>query len=66
MSKGADQSLELLTSEEHKGYSVFQELFKIIPGLEGWLMVSGEDKVIAIAELIQKGANGSRGTTPRV
>ncbi|KAF9234633.1 hypothetical protein BU15DRAFT_89931 [Melanogaster broomeanus] len=60
MGENTDSNLESLTAEERKEYLVFRELLKRVPGLEAWIMQCGEDDVIAIAELIQKGANGSR------
>ncbi|KAI6001404.1 hypothetical protein EDD15DRAFT_2124255, partial [Pisolithus albus] len=43
-----------------KEYSVFRELLKIVPNLEDRIMSSSEQDVIAVAELIQKGASGAR------
>ncbi|KIK26929.1 hypothetical protein PISMIDRAFT_8693 [Pisolithus microcarpus 441] len=51
---------ETLTQEERKEYSVFQELLKIVPNLEDCIMSSSEQDVIAMAELIQKGASAAR------
>ncbi|KIK19798.1 hypothetical protein PISMIDRAFT_106919, partial [Pisolithus microcarpus 441] len=51
---------ETLTWEERKEYSVFWELLKIILNLEDRIMSSSEQDVIAVVELIQKGASVAR------
>ncbi|KAF8834355.1 hypothetical protein BDN67DRAFT_915129 [Paxillus ammoniavirescens] len=54
--------LMFMGDESHKGltaayeYAVFRELLHMIPGLEARLMVSPEEAVVHIADLIQKGA----------
>ncbi|KAF8834204.1 hypothetical protein BDN67DRAFT_915407 [Paxillus ammoniavirescens] len=55
-----DKSHEGLTAADCKEYVVFRELLRMIPGLEARLMVSPEEDVVHIADLIQKGANGGR------
>ncbi|KAH7917440.1 hypothetical protein BV22DRAFT_1052428 [Leucogyrophana mollusca] len=47
-------------SSERREHAAFQELLKIIPNFEARLVEASEDDIIAMAELIQKGANGAR------
>ncbi|KAF8833338.1 hypothetical protein BDN67DRAFT_992856 [Paxillus ammoniavirescens] len=57
-------TLAFLAEQADKGieseYAVFRELLRIVPGLEAWLMESSEKDVIHIADMIQKGSNGTR------
>ncbi|KAF9227532.1 hypothetical protein BS17DRAFT_694009 [Gyrodon lividus] len=48
-----------ITSKQ-KEYAIFCELVRMVPGMERCLMVSSEEDVVAIADLIQKGASGAR------
>ncbi|KIK77095.1 hypothetical protein PAXRUDRAFT_167821 [Paxillus rubicundulus Ve08.2h10] len=51
---------ENLTAVERKEHVVFHELLQSVPGLQNQLMSSSEEEVIIIADLIQKGVNGTR------
>ncbi|KAF8835145.1 hypothetical protein BDN67DRAFT_869171, partial [Paxillus ammoniavirescens] len=42
-----------------KEYTIFHELLRMVPGLEPCLMTSSEEEVLLVADLIQKGANGT-------
>ncbi|KAG9310743.1 hypothetical protein JVU11DRAFT_9349 [Chiua virens] len=50
----------IISEGKGKKYFVFRELLRIVPGLEARLMESSEEDIIAIAELIQKGASSAR------
>ncbi|KAF8418377.1 hypothetical protein L210DRAFT_3615831 [Boletus edulis BED1] len=60
MCKLEDRNLETFSDYERKEYSVFCELLKLVPSLKSQLSSSDEGDVVAIAELIQRGANGAR------
>ncbi|KAN0094961.1 hypothetical protein V8E55_003248 [Tylopilus felleus] len=57
---GDEGEHESLITAERQEYMVFCELLRLVPGLVAQLMESSEEDVVAIAELIQKGANGAR------
>lgn len=42
----------LYVFRERKEYAVFRDLLRMIPGLEGRLMESSEEEVVAIADLV--------------
>ncbi|KAI6013797.1 hypothetical protein BKA83DRAFT_4499837 [Pisolithus microcarpus] len=44
---------------ERKEFAAFQELLRVVLGLESQLMASSEEEVVKIGELIQKGINGA-------
>ncbi|KAI6013376.1 hypothetical protein BKA83DRAFT_96535 [Pisolithus microcarpus] len=60
LSEGGSDTLESLTVDERKEFAAFQELLRVVLGLESRLMASSEEEVVKIGELIQKGINGAR------
>ncbi|KAI6017489.1 hypothetical protein EDC04DRAFT_2576705 [Pisolithus marmoratus] len=59
LSEGGSDTLESLTVDKRKEFMAFQELLRVVPGLELQLVASSEEEVIEIGELIQKGINGA-------
>ncbi|KAF9222383.1 hypothetical protein BS17DRAFT_838395 [Gyrodon lividus] len=55
-----DDDQRCLSAIKQKEYAIFRELVRMVPGMERHLMVSSEEDVVAIADLIQKGASGAR------
>ncbi|KAF8835425.1 hypothetical protein BDN67DRAFT_992459 [Paxillus ammoniavirescens] len=59
MGEQVEEPEESLIASEHKEYTVFHELLRMVPGLEPHLMTSSEEEVILVVDLIQKGANSA-------
>ncbi|KAF8546534.1 hypothetical protein OG21DRAFT_1426749, partial [Imleria badia] len=59
MGELAERELESY-SEPEMEFSIFLDLLKLVLSLEEHLMYSSDEEVIAVAELLQKGANGAR------
>lgn len=60
MGELADQPEETFTAEERREHRVFETLLQMVPGLQERLLEGGDDDVVIIAEMLQKGASSAR------
>jgi len=60
MGELADAAEDTFTHEERKEHRVFEQLLKMIPGLEDRLLSGSDQEIGHVADLLQKGASSAR------